>query len=56
MERKGELSIELEVLDEMIVKLRGEFVSGSVTEEAYKDIREELDEKLLGIRKELKEI
>ncbi|ODS41371.1 MAG: hypothetical protein A7315_06440 [Candidatus Altiarchaeales archaeon WOR_SM1_79] len=55
-ERKEELEIELEVLEEMAVKLRNEFVSGSITEGAYKDIREELDEKLLGIRKELKGI
>ena len=56
LKEKDILQTRVMVYEDMIAKIRNEHISGTLSDAAYKDLREELDEKLLNAANELKKM
>jgi len=54
LKEKDILQTKVAIYEDMIAKIREEFMSGALSDAAYRDLREEMDKKLLKAALELK--
>jgi len=56
LKEKDILQTRIEIYEDMVAEIRNEYLSGTLSDKAYKDLREEYDKKLLNASVEIKKL